>query len=62
MHTEIQMNTSNTDGRNAPSANDQFVPVTPELLARLQHDDLRLGDILTTAANGRFTGFWRSYS
>jgi hypothetical protein len=67
-HTEIQMNTSTLAGRNGPSANDQFLLVTSELLERLDddellerldNDELHLGDILTCAEDGRVTGFWR---
>ncbi|MEM5461417.1 hypothetical protein VSR69_42605 [Paraburkholderia phytofirmans] len=53
------MNTSLLAGRSLPGINDQFVPVTPALLQQLHDDELRVGDILTCAEDGRVTGFWR---
>lgn len=59
------MNTSNFAGHSSPGINDRFVPVTGDLLERLNDDALRakvrVGDILTCAEDGRVTGFWRAH-
>jgi hypothetical protein len=57
------MNTSNLAGHNAPSANDQFLPVTAYVLDCFQAgttsrpNDVQLGDVLTIQ-DGRITGYW----
>lgn len=53
------MNTSLSAGHSLPGVNDRFVLVTRELLERLDDDELRVGDILTVAEDGRVTGRWR---
>lgn len=60
---ELQMNTSNFAGHSSPGISDRFVPVTGDLLERLDDAELRIkvrvGDILTCAEDGHVTGFWR---
>ncbi|MFM2465194.1 hypothetical protein P0D87_16240 [Paraburkholderia sp. RL17-368-BIF-A] len=47
----------------SPGVNAKFVPVTTEVLERLDDAELRtklrVGDILTCAEDGHVTGFWR---
>lgn len=57
------METSISAGHSSPGVNSHFVPVTSDLLERLDDEAVRaavrVGDILTCADNGQVTGFWR---